>query len=81
MKNQIKPIFGIKIAIKPAEKPKKQKKTIFGNYGFKMDLQIIGFFGFLTGFISLFWFHGRCFSMILRTSNEIIGFLMIFAHV
>ena len=81
MKNQIKPIFGIKIAIKPAEKQRKPKKPIFGDYGLKIDPQRIGFFGFLTGFISLFWFHERCFSMILRTSNEIIGFFMIFAHV
>ena len=81
MKNQIKPIFGINIPIKPAEKPKKPKKTIFGDYGLKMDLQKIGFFGFFISFISLFWFHERCFSMILRTSNEIICFLMIFAHV
>ena len=46
MKNQIKPIFGIKIVIKPAEKQKKTKKTIFEHYGFKMEFNIIVFFVF-----------------------------------
>ena len=68
MKNQIKPIFGIKIAIKPAEKQKKTKKTNFRRLWLENGPPKNCFF----------WFFDRFYKLIL-VSWEV--FFNDFAHV